>query len=480
MSLGTLIDEHPSERTALIDGDLALTYGQLSDRVAAMRLALADHGIRPGDHVVLLCGNEVHFVTAALGVLGVGAVVAPVNPLSPRPEIERKLPSLRPALAVVGETAASVQGLSTIAGVPVLDMADVATSAEQAPAPVPVDPATPAFLLSTSGVSGTPKTAMLSHASLTWVQQMICADGRDNVRADDIVLASLPLSHVLGLNVVVLSSLRAGATLVFQRRFDADEALDLMETHGVTMLTGAPPMWRRWANSERATTAFDRIRFARSGAASLPNDVHERLVERYGLDVRQGYGLTETSSAITSGRNLDPPRGSVGKPWPGVELVLVDESGDPVDQGDVGEIVVRGPGVFLGYLDDDDATDAILAPDGWLWTGDVGLFDDDGHLHLVDRVKDIIIVSGFNVYPAEVENVLMQHPQVRGAVVVGGDHAETGETVIAHVSGDVAEADLRAFARSQLAGYKVPSVFHFVDDLPVASSGKAIRRELRS
>ena len=480
MSLGTLIDDHPSDATAIIDGDLTLTYSELRERVAAMRATLVERGVGPGDHVVVLCGNETHFVTACLGVLGVGAVAAPVNPFSPLAEIERKLPSLRSSLVLGGETAPTVAGLDTVAGVPLLDMSAVPTVATDAPAPVFVDPAGPAFLLSTSGVSGVPKVAMLSHDSLAWVQQQICAPGRDNVRPTDVVLASLPLAHVLGLNVVLLASLRAGATVVFQRRFDAEEALDLMEAHEVTMLTGAPPMWQRWADTERETNAFERIRFARSGAASLPNEVHERLLERYGLDVRQGYGLTETSSALTTGRNIDPARGSVGKPWPGIEFVLVDEEGDPVDQGDVGEIVVRGPGVFLGYLDDDDATSAILAPDGWLWTGDVGLFDDDGNLHLVDRVKDIIIVSGFNVYPAEVENVLMQHPDVRGAVVVGGDHAVTGETVVAHVSGDVGEEELLAFARSQLGGYKVPTVFHFVDELPVASTGKAIRRELRS
>ncbi len=480
MSLGTLIEQHPSDATAVIDGELTLSYGQLRERVGAMRAHLVALGIGPGDHVVVLCGNETHFVTASLGALGVGAVVAPVNPFSPRAEIERKLPSLRASLVLIGESAPSVEGMDDIAGVPTLDMATVATIAIDAPSPVAADPASAAFLLSTSGVSGVPKVAVLSHDSLSAIQEAICGDGPQSVRPDDVVLASLPLAHVLGLNIVLLSSLRAGAAVVFQRRFDADGALDLMERYGVTLLTGAPPMWKRWADTERDTDAFARIRFARSGAASLPNEVHERLIERFGLDVRQGYGLTETSSAVTTGRNLDPPRGSVGKPLPGIEFVLVDESGEPVDQGDVGEIVVRGPGVFLGYLDDDDATNAILAPDGWLWTGDVGLFDDDGYLHLIDRVKDIIIVSGFNVYPAEVENVLMQHPDVRGAVVVGNDHAETGETVVAHVSGDVGEEELLAFARSQLGGYKVPTILHFVDELPVAPTGKAIRRELRS
>ena len=170
---------------------------------------------------------------------------------------------------------------------------------------------------------------------------------------------------------------------------------------------------------------------------------------------------------------------SVGKPLPGVEMVLVDDDGEPVDIGDIGEVVVRAPSVFKGYLNDPEATASILTDDGWLWIGDVGLFDDDGYLYLVDRVKDIIIVSGFNVYPAEVEDVLMEHPNVRGALVVGGAHGATGETVIAHISGDVSVEDLAEFASSQLSRYKRPTEYHIVEELPQTAAGKRLRRELR-
>ena len=167
-------------------------------------------------------------------------------------------------------------------------------------------------------------------------------------------------------------------------------------------------------------------------------------------------------------------------PIPGVELVLVESDGTPVDAGDTGEIVVRGPGIFQGYLNSPEETDAVLTEDGWFWTGDVGVFDADGYLHLVDRIKDLIIVSGFNVFPSEVESILMEHPAVRGAVVVGTPHGETGEAVVAHVSGDVDAGDLDVFIRSQLSRYKCPTEYYFVDELPVAPTGKLIRRELRT
>ena len=238
-------------------------------------------------------------------------------------------------------------------------------------------------------------------------------------------------------------------------------------------------MWQRWAAADAPADAMASVRFARSGAASLPADVHERIKTHCGVEVRQGYGLTESSAALATGRGLDVRVTSVGKPLPGVEMVLVDDDGEPVDIGDIGEVVVRAPSVFKGYLDDPEATASVLTDDGWLWTGDVGLFDDDGYLYLVDRVKDIIIVSGFNVYPAEVEDVLMQHPDVRGAVVVGGAHGGTGETVIAHVSGDVSVAELKEFALTHLSGYKRPTEYQIVDELPHTAAGKFLRRELR-
>lgn len=479
MNLATIINGHDGSHVALIEGDERVTYDELRTRVDAMRSHLGASGVRRGDNVVLACGNEIHFVVAALGALGLGALVAPINPYAPINELKRKVVALSPKVIIIGAIARDMLDHPGEFEAPLIDMSAMATSASNVPAVVSADDDDLAFLLSTSGVSGAPKIAMLSHGNLAWVQESICGEGPQQLRADDVSLAVLPLAHILGLNLVVLATLRAGGTVVMQSRFDVDESLELVRSHGVTMLVGAPPMWQRWAAADAPADSMRSVRFARSGAAALRPEVYERIRSHCGIEVRQGYGLTESSSVVSTGRGHDVRVTSVGKPLPGVEIVLVDDQGEPVDLGDIGEVVVRSPGVFKGYLGDPEATATVLTEDGWLWTGDVGLFDDDGYLYLVDRVKDIIIVSGFNVYPAEVEDVLLQVAGVRGAVVVGGDHSETGETVIAYVSGDVAIAELEAFAATHLSRYKRPTMYHLVDELPATSTGKSLRLELR-
>ncbi len=341
-----------------------------------------------------------------------------------------------------------------------------------------VEPDTTAFYMATSGVSGAPKVAVLSHHNLSWIHEAM-AGGDEPLRPDDVTLGVLPFAHIFGLNVVLLYGLQAGSSIVLQRRFDPDESLRLIREHRVTMLTGAPPMWQRWAVADAPDDALATVRYAASGAAALPLGVFETIRDRYGVEVAQGYGLTETSPVVTLGRGFAVRPSSVGKVLAGVTVALVDEDGSPVDVGDEGEVVVKGPGVFQGYLDDQAMTDAVLTSDGWFWTGDVGIFDEDGYLYLVDRIKDVVIVSGFNVYPAEVENALMKHPGVRGAIVTGHAHAVTGEAVVAHVSGSASEDELRAHIAEHLSRYKWPAEYHFLDELPIAPNGKPIRRALR-
>ena len=203
------------------------------------------------------------------------------------------------------------------------------------------------------------------------------------------------------------------------------------------------------------------------------------MADRHGVSVEEGYGMTETGAVLTTNRGIEVKLGSVGQVVPGVEMVLVDADGQVVEPGDSGEIVVRGPNIFSGYYDDPTTTGQVLTEDGWFWTGDVGVFDDDGYLFLVDRVKDLIIVSGFNVYPAEVEKILAAHPDVTAAVVVGGENIETGETVIAHICGDPDLDELDAWAKERLTRYKCPTEYRVVDELPIAPTGKLVRRALR-
>ncbi len=478
MNIATIIENHADDRVAIIDGEERVTYGELRAWAASIRQLLTERGIGPDDRVAVPAGNEPAFVAATLGALGVGARVIPMKPTNPLPELDRKLASIRPQLILVGEDAAWMHEHADGITAPMVDLRTVPRTAETSPDIVEREAGDIAIMMLTSGVSGDAKVAMLSHANLAWAQAAVCEDSPDGLGPDDVALAVLPFSHIFGLNVILLALLRQGGRVVLQRRFDVADSLDLCRRHGITVLGGAPPMWRQWSIVDSATDAFSTVRIAASGAAALPVSVFEDMQERHGITIEEGYGLTETSPIVTSSRG-DAKAGSVGRAADGIEMLLVEDDGLPVDVGDAGEIVVRGPGIFQGYFDDTEATEAVLTPDGWFWTGDVGVLDEDGRLYIVDRIKDIIIVSGFNVYPAEVENVLLEHPDVRGAVVVGTIHLDTGEAVVAHVSGDVDTDELDRHARANLSRYKCPTAYHLVDELPVAPTGKKIRRELR-
>jgi long-chain acyl-CoA synthetase len=388
-----------------------------------------------------------------------------------------------PAMLLVGNAGRLHLGDPAV-GTPTVDLIEMVSAAASAtpgsgePTIVDRPDDAPAFYMATSGVSGAAKVAVLSHHNLGWIHEAL-KQVDPPLTPDDVTLGVLPFTHIFGLNVVLLASLDAGAGVVLQERFDAETSLRLVHEHGVTMLTGAPPMWKRWLEAEVPDDVLEPVVFASSGAAALPIELFQGVKARFGLEIAQGYGLTETSPIVTLGRGYPVRPTSVGKVLPGVEVALVDDTGTPVDLGDEGEIVVRSPGVFTGYLHDVETTEQVLSDDGWLWTGDVGIFDDDGYLYLVDRVKDIVIVSGFNVYPAEVETVLMQHPGVSGAIVTGAPDELTGETVVAHVSGTATEEELVALCEDQLSRYKRPTQYHFLDELPIASNGKAIRRALR-
>lgn len=479
MNLATVMNGHAADSVALIDGSVTVTYGDLAIRVGAMQEHLRGRSIDVGDVVASAIGNDIDFVVTALAVLGLGGIMMPLNPSSPQPELIRKLGAASPKLLVVGAAGKQFAGLDDQLGVATLDVTAL-DPPDPTSTPTFVDraPTDPAFYMATSGVSGDPKVAMLSHGNLGWVQEAM-EKVESPLGPSDVLLGVLPFSHIFGLNVTLFGALRAGASLVMQHRFDAAESLRLVREHGVTTLAGAPPMWQRWAEADGPDDSLATVKYGASGAAALPLGVFERIRDRFGLEISQGYGLTETSPVVTHGRGYEVRPSSVGKVLAGVEVALVDDDGSPVPPGDEGEIVVRGPGVFMGYLGDQEATDAVLTADGWLWTGDVGIFDDDGYLYLVDRIKDIVIVSGFNVYPAEVENVLMQHPKVTGAIVTGTADVHTGEAVVAHVCGDATEEELSAFAAEQLSRYKRPTQYHFLDELPIAANGKAIRRALR-
>jgi long-chain acyl-CoA synthetase len=348
--------------------------------------------------------------------------------------------------------------------------------------PVPRRPDDLAVLLFTSGTVGAPRPAMLTHGNLLAnIEQILASPGKPR-GPDEVALGALPLFHIFGLNAVLGVVLHVGASLVLIEQFDATATLEAIGRHGVTVASGVPTMWTALADvPEVAPGSLATVRIALSGAAPLDAHVRRRVTERFGVRLDQGYGLTEASPVVTSGVGLDAPDGSIGRPLPGVDVRLVDGQGQDALVGDPGEIWVHGPNVFAGYWGDPAATAAALGDDGWLRTGDMAVVDDAGFLYLVDRAKDVIIVSGFNVFPAEVEDVIAAHPGVTAAAVLGAPHPQTGETVRAFVVAEsgLDEAAIVAWCRQHLARYKCPSSVSFVDELPAGPAGKVLRRSLR-
>ncbi len=461
-------ETRPDAVALRVDG-ASVTFGALHARVARVAAGIAAAAVEPGDRVAFALGNGVDFVVAYLAVLMAGAVAVPLNPTSPAPELERELASGTPKLR-----------LGALAGATGLDALEGAAEST----PVDRTDADLAALLFTAGTAGAPKAAMLTHGNLRSNIEQVQGHPGLAIRPDDVGLGVLPLFHVFGLNVVLGTSLAAGATTVLTGEFHAAATAALVADEHVTVVAGVPSMFAAWlALAPGADASFAGVRLAVSGASALSEDVARGFRERFGVAVREGYGLTEASPIVTTTAVDDVLRpGSIGPPLPGVDVRLVDADGDDVLAGDPGEIWVRGPNVFPGYWNDDTTTARVLTPDGWLRTGDIAVSDDDGCLSLVDRAKDLVIVSGFNVYPAEVESVLAEHPEVAEVAVVGVDDDRTGEALVAYVvsvSGrSLSESTLRAFVAARLARYKVPASFEIVASLPRNSLGKLMRRAL--
>jgi long-chain acyl-CoA synthetase len=343
-----------------------------------------------------------------------------------------------------------------------------------------------AVIAYTSGTTAAPKGAMLTHGNLRAnLDQMESVPALSQTE-QDVVLVALPLFHIYALNAVMGMTVRMGSTAVLVERFDPGETLELIRRDGITILPGAPPMFAAWlaaADAGADTSGLSSVRLAVSGASPLPARVLNGFRDRFGVTIWEGYGLTETAPAVTSnavGSEAKP--GSIGKPLPGLEVRLVDEDGDDAEDEDPGEIYVRGPNVFAGYWARPDETSAAFEGE-WLKTGDVAYRDDDGYLFLVDRKKDLIIVSGFNVYPREVEDAIEQHPKVAEAAVVGIPDQRTGEAVQAWVvatEGEHLTAEvILDFLHGYLARFKWPKDVQVVEELPHHVTGKVLRRALR-
>ncbi len=471
---------------------MELSWAQLDQAVDRAARGISARELPRGSRIGLLIGNSPDFAVAYFAALRAGLIVVPLNTAYTAPELTRVCVDAGLSLLLhdpgTARTAAAVgrrhQGLAVVSTDS--DAGQLLLGAEAGGRGAFVGGRTgdrqAAVIMYTSGSEGEPKGAILSHGALRAnLDAMARLRRPPALTPDDRLLLVVPMFHIYGLNSGLGLAARVGATCVLLERFDPRGSLAAIRDLGVTAVVGAPPMYVAWSAEGSLRESMDGVRILISGASSLSPDTYQQFQSITGHEIWEGYGLTECSPVVTttlaSGR---PKSGSVGRAIPGIQVALRDLGGGEVDEGDPGEIWIRGKSLLTGYW-----PDASGGPDaqGWFRTGDVAVVDDDGDLHLVDRLRDLIIVSGFNVYPREVEAVLEAHPAVAEVAVLGMPHPLTGEAVKAVVvlrKGVPQPDDLRAFCEARLARFKCPVIFEFAKKLPHGATGKVSKGRLRS
>jgi long-chain acyl-CoA synthetase len=468
-------------RPALLYGNEVISYGELARRIDAFADALRRRGAGLGRSVAIWLPNSPAFVAAFFAALRLGATVAPFGVLLRPREVQERLQIADPAVLV---TTAALGDALGARDVEVLVVEPSGGGLPEAPREFPVRraPDDVAVLIFTSGTTGTAKAAELTHGGIAW-----------NVRAfveafalgpDDVQLAAAPFSHVLGMTCIMNGTLVSGGALALVDRFEPAAALALMAETGTTIAMGAPSMFVALVREARRVGSAPRLRLAHGGGAPFLGEIARSVEETFGCVAREGYGMSEVGGAI-SVMPMDAERkpGSAGRALAGSELRIVDLGhGGRLPAGERGEVQVRSPSVMRGYRGDPAATRTVMDAEGWLSTGDIGYLDDDGYLFLVDRKKELIIRSGYNVYPREVEDVILGYPGVREVAVVGVPHEVHGQDIVALVvpssEGALDPDAVKAFARDRLAAYKYPRHVMLVDALPKGPTGKISKRQI--
>ncbi|MEU8228714.1 long-chain fatty acid--CoA ligase [Actinoplanes sp. NPDC048967] len=501
---------HYPERAAVVLGDQRLTYAQVNAAANQVANLLRARGIGPGDKVALSCPNLPYFPVLYYGILKAGAVVVPLNVLLKGREIAYHLTdSQAKAYFCFQGTPELPMGAEGHAGFAQVDACEhffLVTADPAAESPIegaetlgralagqsPVFETVlaaetdPAVILYTSGTTGQAKGAELSHSNLI-LNALTCNRLFQSAPATDTHLLVLPLFHSFGSTVNMNAGFSSASTLVLLPRFEPAAAVKLLEKENVTFFAGVPTMY--WGLLNALTDDVDVEKIARtmrrtvSGGSSLPLEIIKEVRNRLGWTILEGYGLSETSPVATfSDPDSEPRPGSIGVPIWGVEVKLIDESWNTIEGSEeIGEIAIRGHCIMRGYYNRPDATAEVMN-NGWFRTGDLGKRDKDGWYYIVDRAKDMIIRGGFNVYPREIEEVLMTHEAVSLAAVIGVPHETHGEEVKAYVirkeGATVTEEELIAWGKEQMAGYKYPRLVAFVDTLPMTATGKLLKRAL--
>jgi long-chain acyl-CoA synthetase len=491
-NLATILTEtakRHGDRTAFKVDDVELNYALLDEASARIAGLLREKGVAEGDRVGLMLPNVPYFPVLYYGILRAGGVVVPMNVLLKEREVRfylddpgAKLLFAWHGFADAAQTGAADAGAECLLVKPG-EFEQLLASQEPHREVANRAGSDTAVLLYTSGTTGTPKGAELTHANMR-VNCTIVTQKLGGFSENDVLLGALPLFHSFGQTCAMNAGVGIGAMVTLLPRFDPDKALEIIERDRVTVFQGVPTMYNAMLHAERAdSTDTSTLRLCISGGSAMPAELLRGFEEKFGCDILEGYGLSETSP-VASFNHPDRERkaGSIGTPIEGVEMQVWDDSGNKLPAGEVGEIVIRGHNVMKGYWNRPDATAEVVTSDGWFHTGDMAKVDEDGYFFIVDRKKDLIIRGGYNVYPREVEEVLYEHPAIQEAAVVGVPDEALGEEVGAAVvlckGESLAAEELKAYVKEQVAAYKYPRKIWFVDELPKGPTGKILKREI--
>src|ERR671922_2057799 len=480
--------EHP-DRVAIKVEDSELSYAALDEASARVAGLLRAKGVEPGDRVGIMLPNVAYFPVCYYGALRAGAAIVPMNPLLKDREVafylgdsDAKVLFAWHQFAEAAHGGAEQTGAECVLVEPgefeaLLERCDPAADVAER------DAGDTAVVLYTSGTTGTPKGAELTHGNLLRnVEVCIGLFGADE---RTVTLGALPFFHSFGQTCALNTTVAVGGRLTLIPRFAGGKALEIIQRDGVTLFEGVPTMYAAMLNDPRADeTDASGLQVCVSGGAAMPVEIMRAFEKKFGCQILEGYGLSETSPVASfNRRDRERKPGSIGIPVDGVEMRVIDDDGNEVPPGEVGEIAIRGHNVMKGYWRRPDATAEAIDPDGWFKTGDMAKVDEDGYFFIVDRKKELVIRGGFNIYPREIEEVLYEHPAVREAAVIGVPHAELGEEVAAAVAlksdADASAAELRDFVKQRVAAYKYPRQVWLLDELPKGPTGKILKREIK-
>ncbi len=477
------------DRPALSEGGREITYSEFNDRTNRIATGLLGLGVRPGDPIGLLAPNSADWLLFYFGVLKVGAVAVTFSSLLAPDEMALLINHSKPRFLFTSpeklKHLQNLRGKASLEKVICPDgdlelrqLTNMGTSSFKA---LDRNRTETAAVLYTGGTTGTPKGVLLTHENINVSAHNVAFS--EHSTETDRALCFLPFNHVFGQMHIMNATILSCGCLEILPAFNLDQVLETIQSRGVTKLFAVPTVYGRLLTLEGLRQKLGRVRYCFSAAASMAAEIVRQWKERTGLTIYEGYGLTESASAVTYNHYYRHVIGSIGTTVPGVEVEIRDKNGNRVRQGQEGEICIRGHNIMKGYLDNPEETRSAFWEDGWFRSGDVGLLDEDGYLFIVDRIKDMIITGGENVYPREVEEVLYTRQEIEGCAVVGIPDKEWGERVTAFITPKpgqkIVSEELKTFLKSRLSPFKVPKEYIVVNEFPKSPAGKILKRELK-